>query len=63
MDTGGKLFGFDRVLELVREGMTAAEIAQAAQSFGQQDDISVISVTRASTSEADADRELQAAIR
>jgi serine phosphatase RsbU (regulator of sigma subunit) len=63
MDSSGRLFGFERVLDLLRDRLTAAEIAQAAQSFGQQDDISVISVTRASTSEADADRELQAAIR
>ena len=42
----GKLFGFDRVLELVRTRPSAAKVAEAAQKFGQEDDISVISVTR-----------------
>jgi serine phosphatase RsbU (regulator of sigma subunit) len=42
----GHLFGFDRVDELLRTAPTAAEVASAAQSFGQEDDISVISVTR-----------------
>jgi hypothetical protein len=41
----GELYGFDRVLELVRTGPSAAKIAEAAQTFGQEDDISVISVT------------------
>ena len=45
-DARGHLFGFDRVHELLRTATTAAEVASAAQSFGQQDDISVISVTR-----------------
>lgn len=59
-DAAGQLFGFDRVLDLLRNGMTAAEIAQAAQAFGQHDDISVISVRRTESSPADADLELQA---
>jgi serine phosphatase RsbU (regulator of sigma subunit) len=41
-----ELFGFDRVLELMRSHPSAARIADAAQAFGQEDDISVISVTR-----------------
>jgi len=45
-DANGKLFGFERVTELLRTATTAAEIAGAAQEFGQEDDISVISVTR-----------------
>ena len=45
-DSEGNLFGFDRVQELLRKTTSAAEIASAAQGFGQQDDISVISVTR-----------------
>ena len=45
-DSEGQLFGFERVLELLRSPTNAAEIARAAQSFGQEDDISVISVTR-----------------
>jgi hypothetical protein len=46
MDERGHLFGFARVQELLEARMTAAEVATAAQSFGQQDDISVIAVTR-----------------
>jgi serine phosphatase RsbU (regulator of sigma subunit) len=46
MDADGQLFGFDRVNQLLRTANTAAEVANAAQSFGQEDDISVISVTR-----------------
>ena len=42
----GKLFGFDRVLELICTNPSAAELANAAQAFGQEDDISVIAVTR-----------------
>ncbi len=45
-DAEGELFGFDRVQELLRKAISAAEIASAAQRFGQIDDISVISVTR-----------------
>jgi serine phosphatase RsbU (regulator of sigma subunit) len=45
-DQNGTLFGFDRALELVRTRPSAARIAEAAQTFGQEDDISVISVTR-----------------
>ena len=45
-DANGKLFGFERVSELLRTATTAARIAAAAQAFGQEDDISVISVTR-----------------
>ena len=46
-DVNGTLFGFDRVQELLRTATSAVEVASAAQSFGQEDDISVISVTRA----------------
>jgi serine phosphatase RsbU (regulator of sigma subunit) len=45
-DANGHLFGFERVHELLRTATTAAEVASAAQSFGQEDDISVILVTR-----------------
>ena len=45
-DEQGKLFGFERVLELVRTQPSATQIAEAAQAFGQEDDISVIAVTR-----------------
>jgi hypothetical protein len=46
MDEHGHLFGFDRVQELLEARTTAADVATAAQAFGQQDDISVIAVTR-----------------
>jgi hypothetical protein len=51
MDVNGKLFGFERVNELLRKATTAAEVAGAAQSFGQEDHISVISVTRTAVAE------------
>jgi serine phosphatase RsbU (regulator of sigma subunit) len=38
----GELFGFDRTREISRE--PASAIAQAAQSFGQEDDITVVTV-------------------
>jgi serine phosphatase RsbU (regulator of sigma subunit) len=50
-DAGGRLFGFERVLELVAGSPSATEIAMAAQRFGQDDDISVISVTRTAVPE------------
>jgi serine phosphatase RsbU (regulator of sigma subunit) len=50
-DEQGRLFGFDRLLELIRTQPSAASIAQAAQAFGQEDDISVISVTRVPVAE------------
>lgn len=45
-DENGHLFGFDRVHDLMHTQSTAAEVASAAQRFGQEDDISVIAVTR-----------------
>lgn len=42
----GDLFGFDRIHELLRTTVSAADIAAAAQAFGQSDDISVVSVVR-----------------
>jgi Stage II sporulation protein E (SpoIIE) len=41
-----QLFGFERLQELLTKAATAADIAAAAKRFGQQDDISVISVSR-----------------
>jgi serine phosphatase RsbU (regulator of sigma subunit) len=46
-DKDGHLFGFERVSELLRIKVSAAALAAAAQIFGQEDDISVVSVTRA----------------
>ena len=39
----GELFGFERTLQLSNTGASA--IAQAAQAFGQEDDITVLSLT------------------
>jgi hypothetical protein len=42
----GDLFGFARVQQLVESGHTAAQLADAIQAFGQEDDISIVTVTR-----------------
>jgi len=44
-DVNGKLYGFERAQQLLRTATTAADIAAEAQRFGQEDDISVITVT------------------
>ena len=46
MDGNGELLGFERVGELAGLATSAADVAVAAQRFGQEDDISVISITR-----------------
>lgn len=43
-DKSGNLFGFERVQELLKTAKSAAEVAAAGQAFGQEDDISVVSV-------------------
>lgn len=45
-DVSGNLFGFDRIRDLLDRNATAAEIADAAQVFGQEDDILVLQVHR-----------------
>jgi len=45
-DDNGRLFGFERIIDLLSNTASPADIAVAAQRFGQNDDISVISVTR-----------------
>jgi sulfur transfer complex TusBCD TusB component (DsrH family) len=45
-DANKRLFGFERVAKLLETAGTAAEIASAAQEFGQEDDVSVIYMTR-----------------
>ena len=50
-DEHGQLFGFERIGQMLRaatpqEPVSAAAIATAAQNFGQEDDISVLAVTR-----------------
>jgi Stage II sporulation protein E (SpoIIE) len=42
--TSGELFGFDRAASM--SGKSAAEIAHAAEQFGQEDDITVLSLIR-----------------
>jgi serine phosphatase RsbU (regulator of sigma subunit) len=46
LDKHGQLFGFERIQAMLQTPVTAAAIATAAQNFGQEDDISVLSVTR-----------------
>jgi len=46
MDADGQLFGFERVHELFKTAASAAGIASAAQTFGQEDEITVIAITR-----------------
>ena len=43
-NTSGELFGFERMQRIANSGTRA--IAQAAVEFGQNDDITVLSVTR-----------------
>ena len=52
MDANGQIFGFERVHELLRTATSAADVAGSAQAFGQEDDISVISVTRTAVLES-----------
>lgn len=44
-NANGALFGFERLQSLLRTAKSADEVASAAQSFGQEDDITVIAVT------------------
>ncbi|MGB8480986.1 MAG: PP2C family protein-serine/threonine phosphatase [Acidobacteriaceae bacterium] len=48
----GQLYGFERISEILQQPITAAEVAAAAQNFGQEDDISVLSVTRTTNPKA-----------
>ena len=45
-DAHGRLFGFERISEMLRKPITAREIATVAQNFGQEDDILVLRVQR-----------------
>jgi len=45
-DVNGRLFGFERIDDLMRESASVGALATAAQNFGQEDDISVIAITR-----------------
>jgi hypothetical protein len=48
-DAKRNLFGFERVGEMLRTQVNAFELARAAQLFGQEDDITVLTVSRNST--------------
>jgi hypothetical protein len=47
----GELFGFDRVREMSRAGSSALQVAEEASAFGQDDDITVLTLTRLAASE------------
>ena len=51
-DAKGNLFGFERTKEMLCRAASAAELATAAQQFGQEDDITVLTVARAPKLEA-----------
>jgi hypothetical protein len=40
----GDLFGFERIGEMIRTGQPASALANGAQAFGQEDDITVLTV-------------------
>ena len=42
----GELFGFERIIEQLRQSTSAARLATAAQDFGQSDDITVLTIAR-----------------
>ena len=42
----GDLFGFDRVFQLLADRVPVQELLDTACAFGQQDDITILSVTR-----------------
>lgn len=46
MNSEGQIFGFARVEELVKARETASHIADTIQTYGQEDDISIVSLTR-----------------
>jgi hypothetical protein len=45
-DAEGRLFGFDRIGGMLRDKATASALATAAQDFGQEDDITVLTLER-----------------
>ena len=47
----GELFGFDRLSEILAARPEVGKIVDAAQVFGQEDDITVLSITRHSAAE------------
>jgi hypothetical protein len=51
----GDLFGFERLQTLLGSQPSAASVATAAETFGQQDDITVLSICRTAPSTLDED--------
>lgn len=49
-NAAGQLFGFDRIREMLGNGVTASALATAAQEFGQEDDITVLTLSYAGVS-------------
>ena len=49
-DARGQLFGFERIGELLGEGAGGAALAAAAQDFGQEDDITILTLKRLAAS-------------
>ena len=45
-DAEGNLFGFDRIAEMLRDGISTAALATSAQAYGQEDDITVLTIER-----------------
>jgi sigma-B regulation protein RsbU (phosphoserine phosphatase) len=45
-DKSRTLFGFERLQQVLSERLAAEAIARSAQRFGQEDDITVISISR-----------------
>jgi hypothetical protein len=58
----GELYGFERLAGLMDKRPTVEEVAEAACSFGQEDDITVLSVTRKRADGAMAMTSLQTAV-
>ena len=42
----GELFGFDRIRQILTKPISAKDMAETAKKFGQEDDISVLSISR-----------------
>lgn len=50
-NSAGELFGFDRMHELLAGRPTAQQATEAAMHFGQDDDITIVTITRLSAGE------------
>jgi serine phosphatase RsbU (regulator of sigma subunit) len=51
----GELYGFERAQKLAQEGKSAEQIVEAACNFGQEDDITVLSIRRLAAAEEPAE--------